>query len=103
METVTIASCLRHVLRNQGAWGKRIMIVSVNLAAIRVVMKGRSSKRRTFTLARQIGAMCLAMGVKIYLRWTPSARKWADGPSRGHGIGYWDASARKVITRLKQD
>lgn len=102
VETVAIASCLRHVVRDKRSWGKRIIIVSDNLAAIGVTMKGRSSKRRMLMLTRQIGALALAAGLKIHVRWTPSERNWSDGPSRGHKIGYYHAGSRKVITKFER-
>ena len=73
------------------------MIAADNLAAIGVMMKGRSSKRRMLLIARQIGVLTLLTGVKLHLRWVPNARNWADGPSRGHRIGYYHAASRKVI------
>ena len=51
-----------------------------------------------FELKKEVAAITLATGVRIHLRWVPSARNWADGPSRGHRIGYFDQKSKMVKT-----
>ena len=58
--------------------------------------------RRMLGLCRQAAAFTIGYGFRIVYRFVRSARNWADGPSRGHRIGYWDAMSRKVITRAKR-
>lgn len=90
LETVTVVACVRHVCRNPDNWGKTVLIATDNLCALAVVANGRSSAYRLLLLTRKAGALAVASGVKILLRWVKSASTWADGPSRAKGIGYWD-------------
>ena len=50
-------------------------------------MKGRSSSPSLLRLLRVLAAHILATGSFLYMRWIPSLRNHADGPSRGQGIG----------------
>ena len=36
--------------------------------------------------------------VRVLMRWVPAERNWADGPSRGQSIGYFDQASGKVLT-----
>lgn len=102
VEPVTVCSCLKHVARDAKSWGLRLVVVPDNLAAIGVAVKGRSSKKRLLLLSRQLGALQLATGIRLVMRYTPSSRNWADGPSRGHGVGYYHAASKKMIKKAKR-
>ena len=62
----------------------------VLMAGLAALGKGRSSSRRMLQLYRQAAAYTLGYGLKIVSRWVPSLRNWADGVSRGRGLGYLD-------------
>lgn len=65
---------------------RRVLVATDNLAGLGVICKGRSSRREMLQAARQLGAISLAYGTRFYMRWVPSKRNWADGPSRQRPI-----------------
>ena len=52
------------------------------------------------TQLRKIGAITLATGVRLTLRWIPTDMNPADGPSRGEAVG--SAEATKTKAELKR-
>ena len=98
LETATVVACVRHVCRSPENWGKKVLIATDNLCALAVVAKGRSSVYRLL-LTRKAGALALASGVKILLRWVKFASNWADGPSRSKGIGYWEQERGVLVCK----
>ena len=98
METVTAVSLLRHLGRGPFCWGKRTVVCPDNMCSIGVLGKGRPSTRRLLGLARSAAVVTLGCGIRILMSWVPSRLNWADGPSRGHAIGYFDHQTRQVTT-----
>jgi len=98
VETVTAVSCVKHLGRQKSAWDKKAVLCTDNMCCIGVLGKGRSSAARLLGLARQAAAVTLGTGLRILMRWVPGRYNWADGPSRGHKIGYYNQSTRSVLT-----
>ena len=86
-EARTIVLSLKHVCRSQESWDRRLLVISDSLVAIGVLSKGRSSRRALLRQARIAAAYLLGFGLRLVLRYTPSKRNWADGPSRQQSIG----------------
>ncbi len=88
VETLNAVGCIKRIGRDPDNWDKKVVIATDNMASLACLGKGRSSSRRMLHLARQAAAYCLGYGLKIVYRFVPSLRNWADGPSRGRGLGY---------------
>ena len=58
-----------------------------SLVSLGVLSKGRSSAKALLHLARVAASVQLAFGILLYLRWVPSEKNIADGPSRQVGLG----------------
>jgi hypothetical protein len=73
-----VERCARAGLRN------RVCVVFTDSLVIKgAFSKGRSSSRSINRLCRRHAALCLAFGLRVVLKYVPSAENWADGPSRG--------------------
>ena len=59
------------------------MMAVDNLCWLAVIGKARTSSRALKRASRKIAAICLSTGIRLVLRWVPSKRNVADGPSRG--------------------
>jgi len=81
-----ITALLQHLARASASCHRRFLILTDNLAALAVLMRGRASARSMRGSARKAAALCLATGMRFVLRWIPSGRNWADGPSRRRNI-----------------
>ena len=82
VEFRTIVALLKHLARTKAAFNRRVLVVTDNLAALSVICKGRSSRRSMLGSARKLASLCLSTGIRLVMRWVPSGRNWADGPSR---------------------
>ena len=87
LETRTVTSTLKHLVRQRSAWDSKVLIFTDNLCTLGVLSKGRSSVFAFLVLARRAAAMTLAVGIRMHLRWVPSELDYADGPSRGEDVG----------------
>ncbi len=92
VEARTILLAVRHFCRSQQNWGRRLLLFTDNQAALFTLAKGRSSKRTLALIARRVAAVTLLSGVTLVLRWVPTLRNLADGPSRGRPIAVISAS-----------
>lgn len=99
VETMMVVGALKRLARDPMCWGMRVVIASDNLCCIGILSKGRSSRTRMLMLARQAAALQLSTGIRVVMRWVPSERNWADGPSRGQSIGYFDQKLGEVVTQ----
>ena len=88
LETRMVVLALKRIGRQREFWGKKLVLAVDNLATLGVMGKGRSSVRALLRLARTAGALCLAYGFRLLLRWVVSKKNHADGPSRQVGLGY---------------
>ena len=62
--------------------------------------KGRSSCEALNRLARRLGALRLATGIRPYWRYVPTHRNHADAPSRNREWGLLPDSAELLPTGL---
>ena len=74
---------VRHTLRRSATFGCRVLALVDSMSAACCLAKGRSSLPGMAAVSRQIGALLLATGVTLSVRWIPSEDNQADGPSRG--------------------
>ena len=87
LEARGVVNVLRHLSRASTVWNKRVLIFTDSLVTLGALSKGRSSARQLLRVCRQAAAVQLGCRIRIYLRWVPSERNLADGPSRGGPIG----------------
>ena len=88
----------QHLARSQHAHGKRHLVLSDSLTATLSWAKGRSRAKTMNRVCRQLGAVTLATGMNISVRWMPSELNPADGPSRGKPLGPFDP--RQIVRDL---
>ena len=86
IELRVITALLVHLARAASSMHKRFLILTDNLAALAVLMRGRTSARSMKGATRKAAAVSLSSGLRFVLRWVPSGRNWADGPSRQRDI-----------------
>ena len=86
VEARQILLTIRHVVRNSQNWNKRVLLATDNLCALACLSKGRSSSRPLLLICRKVAALCMTFGITLLLRWVPTKRNFADGPSRGRSI-----------------
>jgi hypothetical protein len=63
---------------------KRLLLFTDSYVCLFALMKGRSSSFRLNNIIRSIAIMILSMGIKLTVKYVPSALNRADGPSRGY-------------------
>jgi hypothetical protein len=85
MRTITLTA--RHLARNRDDWNKKHLLFTDSQSALGAACKGRSSNFPLLRLCRRLCAISLCLGVVLRIRWVPSEWNWADGPSRGEGVG----------------
>ena len=83
----TIALLGRKLSMNHHVWGSRVLIFSDSTAALGCLAKGRSSRPGMLRISRQIAALALGLGIRLVGRYVRSELNYADGPSRGEGVG----------------
>ncbi|CAK0904139.1 unnamed protein product [Prorocentrum cordatum] len=86
-EVRTAASVSRHLCRSSRNWFSRVLVLCDSMVAVGAVRKIRSSSRPLMTQLKKIGAITLATGIRLTLRWIPADMNPADGPSRCEEIG----------------
>ena len=87
LECRAAVAVLRRLSRSSKAWGRRVLIATDSLVTLGVLVKGRSSSAPLLAVAREAAAVQLVCGIRPYWRWVASEHNWADGPSRGEGVG----------------
>ncbi|CAK0897173.1 unnamed protein product [Prorocentrum cordatum] len=97
-EMRTVASVSRHLCRSSKNWFSRVLVLCDSMVTVGAVRKMRSSSRPLMTQLKKIGAITLATGIRLTLRWIPTDMNPADGPSRGEEIG----SAEITKTKSEQ-
>ena len=60
-----------------------MLVVTDSQVVLGVFRKGRTSSPGLLYLARRLAALCMGYQVRLSLRYVPSAKNLADGPSRG--------------------
>ncbi len=76
---------LRHQLRNSACHGKKLVAFVDNLPLALACCKGRATSQLLTPCLRQICALLLCSGSRMFVRWVPSELNPADAPSRGFG------------------
>ena len=84
LELRAVYTAVRWVLSFPSSPGRRVVILCDSLVTIGCVTKGRSSSHVLLPRLRQLASVLLASGLRLYLRWVPSAQNPADGPSRAY-------------------
>ena len=69
------------------AWDHRVLVMVDSLVTLGCVRKMRSGSQALQRQVLVVAALALATGIRMQLRWMPSAWNPADGPSRGLGVG----------------
>ena len=87
LEAKAVVNAIRHKVRRISAWGARHLIFVDSQVTMGSLTKGRSSRPGMNYSCRKLGALTLLFGIKVYLRFVPTKRNYADGPSRGFGLG----------------
>lgn len=82
-----ILGCLRHAGRSRDSRGKRMLVMTDSLVCLGLFAKGRTSSRGLLRLARIGAGYQLGLRITLYLRFVPTDRNWADGPSRQSRLG----------------
>ena len=62
-------------------------MITDSKVCIGVILKGRSRSPALNLVARRLAAYILGCQLTVYVRWIPSQRNHADGPSRGYPPG----------------
>ena len=86
-EARTAAGMMRHLSRDPGAWGQRVLAFTDSLVGLGILTKGRSSVKPLNHLCRRAAAIALACRIRVAWRWVPSEHNYSDGPSRGEDVG----------------
>ena len=74
---------VKHLVRRNGNHGTRMLIFTDSMTSACAVSKGRAQTWRLRTVVQKIGALLLATGSSLSMRWVPSEWNPSDGPSRG--------------------
>ena len=100
MEAKAALNAMRHKSRQMTCWGRRHLLLTDSQITMGLLTKGRSSRPALNSVARKAAAIQLAFEMRFYLRWVPTKRNHADGPSRGFGIGPAPPEAEERDQRL---
>ena len=95
LELQTVQGIARHLARARTSWDQRFLVLCDSMVTIGCCHKMRSRSFNLLRGVRQLGAIELACGVNLLLRWIPSAWNPADGPSRDEPVGPAEETARK--------
>ncbi len=86
-EARTALLAVRRQARRMQSWNRRVLVIGDSQVAIGVLSKGRSSSWGLLRQCRKLAALHLGLGITLVLRYVPTDRNLADGPSRGWRIG----------------
>ena len=82
LEIISIATGVRRLLSTPYSIRRRVLFLSDSQVAVAILSKGRTSSYKLLRRVRSISALLLASGIQLFLRWIPSLKNPADGPSR---------------------
>ena len=74
---------VKRLTRSSSSRGQRHLVLLDSFALCMAVNKGRACNFKMLRCMQQLSALCLAGGFSVRVRWVPSERNVADGPSRG--------------------
>ncbi|CAK0894126.1 unnamed protein product [Prorocentrum cordatum] len=90
-----------HLCRSPMRWFRELLVLCDSMATAGAARKIKGLPRPLMTQLRKIGAITLATGARLTLRWTPTDMNPADGPSRGESVG--SAEVTKTKAEQKKD
>ena len=102
-EARTVMLLAKPLSRSTQVWDHKVLVMVDSLVTLGAVRKMRS---RAGPLQRQVlsvAMVTLATGVRMLLRWVPSAWNPADGPSRGGPVGADPETIKKHAEDMAQD
>jgi hypothetical protein len=99
LEAKCLLAALRHKTRRSSSWGKRHLFFTDSQVTLGSLSKGRSSRPGMNWVCRVSAGLSLGFDLRLYIRWVPTKRNLADGPSRGFGIGPAPLEPRVVMPR----
>ena len=97
-EIRSVVACLKHPARSFSNWNSRLLVITDSLVALGVLAKGRSLSRGLLRQARVAAAYQIGLDIRLVLRFCPSGRNHADGPSRRQKLG---VARKKVFQRVR--
>ena len=65
----------------------RVLLLTDNMSCCLIFERRRCKNFRTLCLVRQLTALSIVFGVKVYFRWIPSEVNVSDEPSRYYAPG----------------
>ena len=87
LEMRALVMLARHLARSARSWDQRYLVFTDSLVCLGALGKGRSSSPALLRLCRKFAAVRIGCGIRLLLRWVPTAWNVADGPSRGAALG----------------
>ena len=97
----TLVLAVRRLVRSSRNRGRKHLILVDNLALALAIGKGRSCNYSMLRVSQKLGALALAAGLSLRVRWIPSEVNVSDGPSRGSkSPGY--IKEDRLITNLSE-
>ena len=87
LELKAAYNAIRHKSRRARSWHKRHLIFVDNQVILGALAKGRSSRQGLNYVLRKVASLTLGLRMRVYPRWVPTKRNYADGPSRGFSLG----------------
>ena len=81
LEARALLAAVRRAMRDRAAWGRRVLVFVDSQVTLCCVSKGRSSRLGLNYVCRRIAALGLACEFTPVIRWVPTRRSHADGPS----------------------
>lgn len=84
LEARALSTTVRRCLSQPSSTHHRLLILSDSQVVVGAITKGRTSSPDLLRRIRSISALLLAAGIKLFVRWIPSADNPADAASRRH-------------------
>ena len=78
-----VVLAVQRLTRTRSGRRCKMLVVTDSQVVLGVFRKGRTSSPGLLYLARRLAALCMGYQVRLSLRYVPSAKNLADGPSRG--------------------
>lgn len=82
LELRSVCTTVRWVLTSPHSIERRLLLLCDSQVAVGALTKGRTSAHSLLRRLRPTAALLLASGIRLSMRWIPSALNPADGPSR---------------------
>ena len=103
LELRCILMALLHLARTTAGRGCRSVILTDSLVSLGAVRKGRSSSHRLRPVMRRVAGLAMGADLRVSLRFVPSERNLADGPSRGLKVPSVDPATKRKAAAKRMD